>query len=235
MNDDRPTATRDRIVRAAADLLTTGGREAVSTRAVGQAAGVQAPTIYRLFGDMHGLLDAVMSYGFARYLDEKTTRDREPDPVDDLRAGWDLHVGFGVANPALYSLIYGDPRPGVEPTAAREAARVLDSLVQRVARAGRLRIDANRAAQVIHAAGCGVTLTLIATPPELRDPAVSETAREAIIAAVTSGPPATGGPEQAVVQQAVALKASLADGSKSLTAGETAVLREWLDRIALAD
>ena len=37
--------TRGRILDAAASLLTAGGREAVSTRAVSAAAGVQAPTI----------------------------------------------------------------------------------------------------------------------------------------------------------------------------------------------
>src|SRR4051794_36006940 len=53
---------RDRILQAAARLLAEGGREAVSTRAVSRAAGVQAPTIYRQFGDMQGLLDAVASH-----------------------------------------------------------------------------------------------------------------------------------------------------------------------------
>ena len=42
-----------------AQLLNDGGREAVSTRAVAAAAGVQPPTIYRQYGDMQGLLSAV--------------------------------------------------------------------------------------------------------------------------------------------------------------------------------
>src|ERR687894_233566 len=106
--------TRDRIVRAAAELLAEGGREAVSTRAVAAAAGVQAPTIYRQFGDMRGLLDAVASDGFSTYLGRKMTRERAADPIDDLRGGWNLHVEFGLENPALYTLMYGDPRPGAE-------------------------------------------------------------------------------------------------------------------------
>ena len=66
--------TKDNIVRAAAELLARGGREAVSTRAVAAAAGVQAPTIYRHFGDMQDLLNAVASYGFESYLQEKGSR-----------------------------------------------------------------------------------------------------------------------------------------------------------------
>jgi AcrR family transcriptional regulator len=40
-------------------LGLVAGRRAVTTRAVAAGAGVQAPTIYRLFGDKDGLLDAL--------------------------------------------------------------------------------------------------------------------------------------------------------------------------------
>ena len=102
---------RDLILQAAARLLTEGGREAVSTRAVSRAAGVQAPTIYRQFGDMQGLLDAVASHDYATYLASKCERETLQDPVEDLRRGWNLHIDFGLSNPALYSLMYGPP-PG---------------------------------------------------------------------------------------------------------------------------
>jgi len=92
-------ATRERIVETAAELLARGGREAVTTRAVATAAGVQPPTIYRLFGDKVGLLDAVTEHGFRAYLADKGVASA--DPVADLRSGWDLHVGFGLANPAV--------------------------------------------------------------------------------------------------------------------------------------
>jgi hypothetical protein len=75
-----------------------------------------------------------------------------------------------LAQPAFYTLIYGEPRPGVEWTAAREAAEILAKQVRRIAEAGRLRVSEERAAQLIHAAGSGTTLTLIALPPERRGP-----------------------------------------------------------------
>ncbi|MEJ7842120.1 MAG: TetR/AcrR family transcriptional regulator [Rubrobacter sp.] len=227
--------TRVRIVRAAAGLLAAGGRDAVSTRAVSAAAGVQAPTIYRQFGDMRGLLDAVASYGFSTYLHDKTSRERAEDPVEDLRRGWDLHVEFGLANPALYTLMYGDPRPGASPTAALQADEILHGLVQRVAEAGRLRVGVEQAAQMIHAAGRGVTLTLIGTDPEDRDPALSETTREAIFAAVTTEEAAETATGRAcgsrAANHAVALKAVLPEAGAGLTSGERAMLSEWLDRI----
>ena len=229
----KKAGTRDRIVRAAAGLLVESGREAVTTRAVAAAAGVQAPTIYRQFGDMRGLLDEVASFGFSSYLRDKTARERAEDPVEDLRRGWDLHVGFGLENPGFYTLMYGDPRPGVEPTAAREANEILHGLVQRVAEAGRLRVDVESAVHMSHAAGVGVTLTLIGTRPEERDPALSGATREAILAAITTdAAPDTATGHDRVPGRAVALKAVLPEAPAGFTFSESALLSEWLDRLA---
>jgi AcrR family transcriptional regulator len=227
------TSTRERIIDAAAQLLTDGGREAVSTRAVCTAAGVQAPTLYRIFGDKQGLLEAVADHGFATYLQSKTALEPSGDPVADLRRGWDLHVGFGLAHPALYALIYGEPRPGQEAPAARAAAVVLAGQVRRIAEAGRLRVSEERAVHLIHAAGSGMTFTLISLPADQRDPALSTLARESIIAAVTtdaSGPPAPGTTTGAVVT-AVALRAVLPQVDV-LSESERRLLADWLDRIA---
>ncbi|MFI7540023.1 TetR/AcrR family transcriptional regulator [Actinoplanes sp. NPDC049599] len=221
--------TRDRIIEAAAALLTEGGREAVSTRAVGAAAGVQAPTIYRIFGDKQGLLDAVASHGFGTYLRGKAALAQSADPVEDLRRGWDLHVGFGVEHPACYTLIYGEPRPGVRSPAAAEAAAILAAQVRRIAEAGRLRVSEERAAHLIHSAGAGLTFELIGLLPEQRDPELSALARESVIAAVTTDAPAAG--PDGVTGNAIALRAAV-PRLAGLSAAERALLDEWLGRIA---
>src|SRR3954468_22589161 len=99
-------SVRERIVRSAAELLAKDGREAVSTRAVSAAAAVQAPAIYRQFGDMRELLDAAARELLREYVREKATRKATDDPLSDLRRGWDLHVAFGLANPAAFTLLY---------------------------------------------------------------------------------------------------------------------------------
>jgi AcrR family transcriptional regulator len=222
---------RERIVRAATELLERGGRDAVTTRAVSAAAGVQAPTIYRQFGDMRGLLDAVASHGFAEYLERKTNRERSADPVEDLKWGWDLHVDFGVRNPAIYTLMYGDPSPGHEPPAATRAAEILHGLVTRVAEAGRLRVSVDRAARMIHAAGSGITLTLIAQKPANRDPGLSQLTRDTVLAAITT-PASEGARPASATHHAVALMAALPEIGADLSFGERALLAEWLNRIA---
>ncbi len=221
--------TRARIVAAAIDLLHRGGRDAVTTRAVADAAGVQAPTIYRLFGDKRGLLDAVAEHGFATYLKKKRVRKSGGDPVEDLRTGWDLHVEFGLSYPAIYLLMYADPRPGVKSPAAEASYRILKEHIRRVAVAGRLGLSEERAADLFHAAGCGTVLTLLAMAEDRRDMSLSETARRVAVAAITTGSPAfeSSGPAAA----AVALRAVLPD-AVSLSEGERTLLTEWLNRLA---
>lgn len=219
---------RERILAAAERLLSEGGAEAVSTRAVSVAAGVQSPTIYRHFGDKQGLLDAVANVGFTRYLDGKGGGVAVEDPLEDLRRGWDLHVGFGLANPYLYALVYGDPSRHADSPTAAAAARVVAQKVHRLAGAGLLRTSEERAVQLLIAAGSGTTLALIATPAADRDPGVSDLARDACVTAITTAGPPAGVPGR--VGAAAALRADLSQAVE-LTSGEKAILAELLDRV----
>ncbi len=231
---------RERIMQAAAELLARGGREAVSTRAVSAAAGVQAPTIYRQFGDMQGLLDAVARETLAGYVRQMGTQERADAPIEDLRRGWDLHVAFGLANPAAYALIYGDPTTMANAPAARDDLAILHGLVARAAEAGRLQVSVPHAVRMLAAAGIGVTLSLIATPPEARDLRLSTAMREAVFAAITIAPTSDDAPDGTpgpgrVVARAVALHAVLAEVPGVLSLAERHLLGEWLDRLAGAD
>jgi AcrR family transcriptional regulator len=220
---------RTRILAAAVKLLINGGRDAVTTRAVAEAAGVQAPTLYRLFGDKNALLDAVAEHGFTTYSVEKKLRNPDGDPVEGLRTGWDRHIEFGLSYPAIYLLMYAEPRPGVKRPAAEASNRLLREHIRRVAAAGRLRMGEERAANLFHAAACGIVLTLLGMEEEHRDLRLSEIARDAALVAITreTPMPADSGPAAA----AVTLHALL-PGTSSLSEGERSLLGEWLDRIA---
>lgn len=232
---ERVPDVRERIVRAAADLLARGGRDAVSTRAVSAAAGVQAPAIYRQFGDMRELLRAAAREIFTRYVRQKSAREPSADPVEDLRRGWDEHVAFGLANPAAYMLLYGSSSD-VDERMLRDGLAVLQALVERVAKAGRLGVTVGHAVQLIHAGGRGATLSLITAPPKERDLRLSEAMREAVLAAILVPGRATkrAAKTAQVVAHAVALKAGLSETGDVLSEGERLLLGEWLDRLAAA-
>jgi AcrR family transcriptional regulator len=200
----------------------------VTTRAVALAAGVQAPTIYRLFGDKSGLLQAVAEYGFASYVGRKHL-DPEADPVEGLRAGWELHVGFGLANPELFRLMHTVLRTPGGQAVAETGAAVLRARVHRVAEAGRLRVTERRAVDLIRAAGTGVVFTLIDQAEDERDGTLADTAWESVCATILAGGAAADTPSPAAA--AVTLRAGLRDLT-ALTASERALLGDWLDRIA---
>ncbi|MPY30373.1 TetR/AcrR family transcriptional regulator [Streptomyces adustus] len=236
MSAEKSPETRERILRAAARLLAEGGSEALSTRAVCAAAGVQAPTLYRVFGDKDGLLDAVAGYGFERYLAEKHSLAPTEDPVEDLRRGWDMHVDFGLTHPAFYVLMYGTVRPGHRPAAAEDAYALLRAMLERTARAGRLRIPVDAAAQTIQATSAGVTLALISSPADARDRGLSVRVRDTVLASVTTeARPAAPASGDAVPVHALALNAALGDRPTALGSTETVLLREWLERLATSE
>jgi len=222
-------ATRSRLVEVAAHLLATEGAGAVTTRSVALAAGVQAPTIYRIFGDKTGLFDAVAEYGFASYMAQKAPVDEAGDPVDGLRIGWELHVGFGLANPALFRIMQLAQNSTDTQAIADAGGEVLRQRVLRVAQAGRLRVPEQRAVDLIRAAGTGVVITLIDQPEDTRDGALADLAWEAICAAilVDARPAEASAPAAA----AVTLRAALPE-LDALSTAERALFAEWLDRVA---
>jgi AcrR family transcriptional regulator len=221
--------TRTALVEVATQLLRDGGPAAVTTRAVAAAAGMQAPTIYRLFGDKDGLLDAVAEHAFGTYVFGKTSADQRLDPVADLRAAWDLHIEFGLANPTVYALL-ADPARASSPAVAA-GMTVLQTRMHRVASTGRLRVSERRAVELMHAAGTGVLLTLIATPAEDRDPSLASAMFDAVLRTMLTDVPGVAGGDTAAA--AVALRAASPDLTMFTTA-ERAVLTEWLDRIIAA-
>jgi AcrR family transcriptional regulator len=221
-------ATRDRIVEVATRLLVESGPDAVSTRAVSAAAGVHAPAIYRIFGDKRELMDAVGSHGLAGYLASKAALAPSDDPVDDLRRGWELHIGFGVSNPALYTVIFLTPRPGSASPAERQAQSVLAGIVGRIAAAGRLAMPEAQAVQLVHAVGRGTVLALISQPAAERDADLSARAFDMVRAAVTTD--RVEGPDP-IAAAAVTVRSGL-PAAHALTTAERQLMGEWLDRLA---
>ena len=161
---------------------------------------MRAPTLYHHFASKDGLLDEVVSHGFRRFL---AARAGSGEELDDLRAGWDLHVRFGLEHPAFYRLIYGRGEPcGV-------VAQVEAMLLESLRGAGPLRVPPEQAARQLLAASTGVVLTLLAQ--EAPDLALSTQVREAILAGLVADAPA--------------------DLATVLSPGEAVLLAEWMARV----
>jgi AcrR family transcriptional regulator len=99
---------REQILDAASRLLVeTGDEDAVSIRAVAEAVGVTAPSIYLHFADKTELIFAVCE----RYFDKldrvasEAARGSE-DPVDSIQLRGRAYIRFGLENPEPYRVIF---------------------------------------------------------------------------------------------------------------------------------
>ncbi|MFD4672002.1 TetR/AcrR family transcriptional regulator [Lentzea sp. NPDC058450] len=223
---------RAKIVAAAAHLLRTSGTKAVTTRAVAQEAGVPAPTIFRLFGDKDGLLEAVAEQVMADHVAEKASwaATENGDPVDDLRASWRTHIAFNLANPDVFLLLV-DPARAQRSPATTTGAGILRTRVARLAAAGLLNVTVARATDLIHAAGDGAVLALLSTPADRRDPELADTMLDAVLAQVLTSTPAP--PAADPMALVVAFRAALPQ-LPALSDGERTLLAEWLTRTTAA-
>jgi AcrR family transcriptional regulator len=231
---DQSAPPAERMLKAAADLLRTGGIDAVSTRAVAAAAGVQPPTIYRLFGDKDGLLDAVAGFVLRGYIAKKRMlTGTSDDPVVELRDLWDLHIDFGLKEPHCYVLIYGQFRPGRMVPAAAETIGLLTEVIARLGDQGRLRMSVDRATAYFRACGAGFILTQMGAPPAERDQELSSIMFEDLIAAISDDTKRKRSATPELPGRAVALREALRDkGGLPFTAAERDLLAEWLNRLA---
>jgi AcrR family transcriptional regulator len=225
--------TRDRLLLAAAELMHESGDTTISTRAVCERAGVEAPTLYHHFGSKQGLIDAVLQHGFNEYVDPEADQDTPLDAIDAIRQGWDRHVRFGLENPRFYASLYGNVERGRPCAITSPALTRLTELLNDAARAGRLRVAPAEAAPRILAANVGVALSLIAQPADATDLSLSDYVREAVLASILTDDGLLGDTQPGDVRAAaaLALNATL-DSDDVLTSGERALLRELLDRLA---
>jgi AcrR family transcriptional regulator len=225
--------TRDRLLLAAAQLMDEAGGTSVSTRAICQRAGVEAPTLYHHFGSKQRLIDAVIQHGFSQYIAPQASDDSGLDPIEAIRVGWDRHVRFGLENPRFYALLYGNVERGKPCAITGPALAQLTRLLAAAARTGKLRVPPAVAAPQLFASNVGVTLSLIAQPEASTDLTLSDRVREAALAGVLVQDEATNNvsPSEARASAALVLATTL-DEATVLSPGERALLSELLNRLA---
>ncbi|GAA2011257.1 TetR/AcrR family transcriptional regulator [Microbacterium ulmi] len=224
---------RDRLLLAGARLLEEADGGDVSTRAICEAAGVQAPTLYHHFGSKQGLLDDVVSHGFRRFLAARPPLGAEDtsDPLDAIRDAWDIHVQFGVEHPRFYGYIYAPIGRETPCRVVSEVEEMILSTLEPAALHGRLTVAPADAARQILAASSGVVLSLIANAGEPVDGELSRRTRDAILASITRSS-GTRESVPTVSSTAIALQAALDAQGSPLGAPETALLHAWLRELA---
>jgi len=181
---------RGRMLAAAFEIATRDGVDAVSTRAVCTAAGVQAPSLYHHFGDRAGLIRTVVDTAFEEYFHRKDAviAADDADPRARVAAGWDAHVAFALTYPGLYPAMY--PTSGPLPAQVERSGALLRAGFDELEQAGALQpgITAALATNALRAALRGVAHAVAANPASDDNTWTSAAVRDALIKALVADP-----------------------------------------------
>jgi AcrR family transcriptional regulator len=174
----RTPQLRERVLRAAMDLLASDGVAEFTTRRLARRAGTSTPAVYELFGDKAGLVREVFFEGFRllrRRLDEVKPSE---DPRADLIAVIGSLRAFTRENPFLADLMFSRPFADFDPGPAErragdEVRLFIVAVVRRCVRAGVLAGDEVDIAHVIVAMAQGLagqeTAGWLGSSPASRD------------------------------------------------------------------
>ena len=155
------------LMEAALQHIAAEGTESLSLRALAREAGVSATAPYRHFPSKQCLLAALATRGFKRLRDAMSA-GLEPDMAveDRFRAVGQIYVGYALANPTSYNLMFGavladfSPYPELQRAASDCYQVVLDVLEELVAVRG-IELTASELGGIVWAAVHGIASLLI--------------------------------------------------------------------------
>lgn len=183
-----PVDSATAILQSAMALLESEGPHALTTRAVCEAAGIKAPTLYHHFGGKEGLERALVARGVAEFMQKKRRIAESADPLEQLWAGWSLAVDFALGRPALHRLY---ARLAMDDTDVfADAYGLMQARVQRLVDLGVFQGPVDRSARLVWSASQGA-LALILQGHGAKDVrATSELLWKAVVAELRGQPPA---------------------------------------------
>ena len=120
----RDPLTRERIVRAALQLMDEEGLEAVTMRRIGRELGVEAMSLYNHVRDKEDILDGILEMVMAEFEFQEETGDWEAD----VRAGARAWRRLMTAHPTVIALFAESKHPASSPERLRPMEWAFDLL-----------------------------------------------------------------------------------------------------------
>ena len=127
---------RAALLHAAEQELGEKGRDQFSLRSVAKRAGVSHAAPAHHFGDVTGLMAALATLGFDRFLETQKARQAQAsaEPREQLLQAGFGYINFAMSHPALFRLMFGKSWGEISDVALKASAdAAFDHLVQNVA------------------------------------------------------------------------------------------------------
>jgi AcrR family transcriptional regulator len=124
-------AVEDAIARAATELLSEEGPDALSIRRIASRAKVAPMTVYNRFGSKQGVVDSLFVKGFQQLEAVMNEFGKTGSIETDMVSASQAYRNFAVSNPTLYALMFSRAVPDYEPSeqAALAASNTFQGLV----------------------------------------------------------------------------------------------------------
>jgi AcrR family transcriptional regulator len=131
---------REQLLDVTADLISESGFSAVTIQSVARRAGISRPIVYEHFGDLSGLLKALVERETGQALDQVSASARSEvagdDPTDLILESLRTYLTAVVEHPTTWRLVLMPPEGAPEMlrrTIVRGRARVLERFTSAVA------------------------------------------------------------------------------------------------------
>ena len=105
---------RVRLLEEAGRLLAEDGPEALSLRRLAAEVGTSTTAVYSLFGGKPELVREIHREAFRRFGARLAEVRRTDDPLRDLAELATAYRDYALANPHLYTVMFGRPVPDAE-------------------------------------------------------------------------------------------------------------------------
>ncbi|MDK2980539.1 MAG: TetR/AcrR family transcriptional regulator [Chloroflexota bacterium] len=94
---------RDNLLKAALDLFTRNGYDAVGVQTICDAAGIKKPTLYHYFGSKNGLLTTLLAEGLEPFMANlEIAADYQHDVTNSLFQVAQTYFQFARQHPRIY-------------------------------------------------------------------------------------------------------------------------------------
>lgn len=219
------------IIEATAKLIAEVGIGGATVRNIAKHADVLPPQIYKHIGNIDQLMNAAAFHLWRNHPHKETcTRDS----IDRLYMAIERFIDFGLSYPDLY-LHVSKPREVKGSSFWSAQVDELRGCIREVAKAGLLHVSEKQALELIQPFSVGMIFTCLHHTSRTSD--ICWLARQAVKPLLKKGTQRSSSNEDAPdpIRKAPTLAAELKANLgvvKTLTLGERALMREWLDRIA---
>jgi AcrR family transcriptional regulator len=155
------SASRDRILQAAIDIVCQGGPAAATAREICSAARITAPTLYYHFEDLYKLYDEVLQLMYVPEALAFPGRE-QTDPRGMIDYMWDMCIDTARKRPGLVELKNHLVALGRQPQSLNNFYLRLEKAFVRLGQRERLNYPPEEAATIFWSAALGCALKIAA-------------------------------------------------------------------------